>query len=113
MTIVQENSRSPLSCFLDRTTVPFHFPQFKNSATLAHLAHKARGPRYVLVGGKAWYDPVDIQIWLEANKRCGPAYEKQLRFTQNQIAAVRPRKRGRPTKLEEMKRRGGLLVAGF
>jgi hypothetical protein len=64
--------------FLERSAVPLEFPQFRNSGALAHLAHVGRGPRYVVVGGRAWYDPQDIRAWLELNKRCGPKRDLQL-----------------------------------
>jgi hypothetical protein len=107
-----DNSQSDTSQFLIRSDVPLQFPQFKNAGTLAYLAHKGRGPRYVLVGGKAWYDPADIRAWLEANKRQGPEREgRQPSAASRQHATAGPRKRGRPTKLEQMKRRSAALVS--
>src|SRR6185437_2976973 len=95
--------------FLERAQVPLRFPQFRNSAALAHLAHKARGPRYVLVGGKAWYDPADIAAWLESNKRFGPVRNtlSSKPTPARSLAGERSIKRGRPTKFEQMKRRSG------
>jgi hypothetical protein len=95
------------SNLLQRSKVPAHFPQFRSVAALAHLAHLGRGPRYVLVGGIAWYDPADINQWLENNKTTGPAKAKERQVFSN--AAKRELhgtgKRGRPTKLEQMLRR--------
>jgi len=94
---------------LERSAVPLQFPQFRNSGALAHLAHVGRGPRYVIVGGKAWYDPKDIQAWLEARKQCGPSQTRQLpeRISARAVESATPKKRGRPTKLEQMTRRLG------
>jgi hypothetical protein len=102
-----------LQGFLERAAVPLQFPQFRNSAALAHLAHRARGPRYVLVGGKAWYDPEDIRAWLELNKRCGPQRAPQLAEQGSARPALsgQPVKRGRPTKFEQMKRRVGSVAS--
>jgi hypothetical protein len=89
---------------LQRSTVPSYFPQFRNAAALAHLAHLGRGPRYVLVGGIAWYDPKDIDQWLESNKKTGPTKSRgQPTLAKNiKLKLHRPRRRGRPTKLEQM-----------
>jgi hypothetical protein len=99
---------SPASS-LERSAVPLQFPQFRNSGALAHLAHVRRGPRYVIVGGKAWYDPADIREWLEARKQCGPPQDGQTpgRTSAQAVESTRSRKRGRPTKLEQMTRRLG------
>jgi len=61
----------------------------------------------VLVGGEAWYDPVDVLAWLEANKRTGPVREQQPpeRTSYPAVKTVGPKKRGRPTKAEQMRRR--------
>jgi hypothetical protein len=101
--------------FLERSVVPLHFPQFRNAGALAHLAHIARGPRYVLVGGKAWYDAADIRAWLEGNKRCGPAVEARPPKSHpgRTAASAGPKKRGRPTKFEQMKRRTGSAASAF
>jgi len=105
--IADQTSTSAPQDFIERSAVPRRFPQFRNPAALAHLAHLGRGPRYVLVGGKAWYDPADIRAWLEQNKRCGP--KRHLSATVSSAVPVeesgKPKKRGRPTKLEQMKRR--------
>lgn len=92
---------------LQRSMVPVHFPQFRNASALAHLAHLGKGPRYVLVGGVAWYDPVDIDQWLENNKKTGPTKPRERHIlTANTKQQVHdPRRRGRPTKLEQMLRR--------
>jgi hypothetical protein len=103
----EEADSSPSS--LERSVVPLQFPQFRNSGALAHLAHVGRGPRYVIVGGKAWYDPADIRAWLEARKQNGPAHARQLpeRISARAVEGDQPKKRGRPTKLEQMSRRLG------
>ncbi len=95
------------SSLLRRSTVSAHFPQqFRNAAALAHLAHRRRGPRYVLVGGAAWYDPADIRQWLESQKTAGPARRSDTPRPSGTIKAVSmvARKRGRPTKLDQMRR---------
>lgn len=95
---------------LSRSMVPAHFPQFRNAAALAHLAHCGRGPRYVIVGGRAWYDPADIRQWLESRKTTGPLRRSsppQPQVLQASPIPVTTRKRGRPTKLEQMSRRQG------
>jgi hypothetical protein len=101
--------------FLARSAVPLEFPQFRNSGALAHLAHVGRGPPYVVVGGRAWYDPQDIRAWLELNKRCGPQRDLPLREPAPSRAGepVRPKKRGRPTKLEQMRRHSAAIPPGF
>jgi hypothetical protein len=101
--------------FLERSAVPLEFPQFRNSGALAHLAHMGRGPRYVVVGGRAWYDPQDVRAWLELNKRCGPKRDLQLSEPNPSRAAdpVRPKKRGRPTKLEQMLRQSAAFPLRF
>jgi hypothetical protein len=111
---IDQNTPAPRD-FLERSAVPLHFPQFRNSASLAHLAHIARGPRYVLVGGKAWYDPDDILAWLEANKRSGPTVESRPPKINNGgvTGPAVPKKRGRPTKFEQMKRRTGAVTPAF
>src|SRR6266852_3415034 len=90
--------------FLQRLEVPARFPQFRNSGALAHLAHMGRGPRYVLVGGRAWYDPADICVWLEENKRSGPSGKAQLSThpPEQTTVGASSKKRGRPTKFEQM-----------
>jgi hypothetical protein len=111
--IIDQDTSAPKD-FLERSAVPLHFPQFRNSGALAHLAHIARGPRYVLVGGKAWYDPDDIRAWLEANKRCGPAVgSRSSKPTNSGAVSAGPKKRGRPTKFEQMKRRAESVVAAL
>lgn len=40
----------PEPTIVERSSVPRLFPYFRNSASLAHLAHCRRGPRYVLIG---------------------------------------------------------------
>lgn len=93
---------------LPRSEVPLHFPQFRHSAALAHLAHRGRGPLYVLIGGVAWYDPADIRAWLEQNKRRGPDRVPGRIPTKPSVHQVPDTvKRGRPTKLEQMRRRTG------
>jgi len=37
----------------ERSAIPLRFPQFRNSEALAHVAHIARGLRYVLVSREA------------------------------------------------------------
>jgi hypothetical protein len=91
--------------FLKRSAVPQYFPQFRNPAALAHLAHCGRGPRYVLVGGTAWYDPKDIRKWLETKKIVGPSYRHQTSIVKMRDGSASiPPKRGRPTKLEQLRR---------
>ena len=92
---------------LQRSMVPAEFPQFRSAAALAHLAHHGRGPRYVLVGGIAWYDPADIYQWLESNKKIGPVKSSQRRPLAEvaKREAHEKRTRGRPTKLQQMLRR--------
>ena len=103
----EDADSSPSS--LERSVVPLQFPQFRNSSALAHLAHVGRGPRYVIVGGKAWYDPADVRAWLEARKQYGPSQARQLpeRISARAVEGAKPKKRGRPTKLEQMTRRLG------
>jgi hypothetical protein len=106
-TAIMLNNQAPTTVILlERSAVPDRFPQFRNTTALAHLAHTARGPRYVLIGGKAWYDPRDIYAWLEENKRKGPQ-RPSLTPQGDQRRTSKPaplRKRGRPTKLEQMMR---------
>jgi hypothetical protein len=92
---------------LKRAAVPGYFPQFKNAATLAHLAHKRCGPRYVLVGGQAWYDISDIRMWLDQQKRSGPTTpaKREQNPINNRQTGSTAKKRGRPTKAEQMRRR--------
>jgi hypothetical protein len=102
----QKDKTEPPAC-LTRSAVPGYFPQFKNAATLAHLAHKRRGPRYALVGGHAWYEISDIRIWLDQQKRAGPVSfpktgKNPVRHGQTGSMA---KKRGRPTKAEQMRRK--------
>ena len=97
--------------WLARSAVPLYFPQFRKVGTLAHLAHVGRGPRYVLVGGTAWYDPTDIRAWLEENKQYGPTRLAGRATVPKRQGAVGLKKRGRPTKLEQMKRRSGADAA--
>jgi hypothetical protein len=101
--------------FLARSAVPQEFPQFRNSGALAHLAHVGRGPPYVVVGGRAWYDPQDIRAWLELNKRCGPKRDLRLRdpTPSRSEEPVTPKKRGRPTKLEQMRRQSAATSPRF
>jgi hypothetical protein len=89
---------------LQRSRVPEFFPQFRGAAALAHLAHKGRGPRYVLVGGRAWYDKDDIVAWLESNKRSGPATEHKSQIEKSKQPCRPMRRRGRPTKAEQFLR---------
>jgi len=102
-----EGLRLRRSASLQRAMVPSYFPQFRNAAALAHLAHLGRGPRYVIVGGIAWYDPADILQWLENKKRTGPDNACTERITNRKMKAhiVKSKKRGRPTKVEQMLRR--------
>jgi hypothetical protein len=86
---------------LERSRVPEFFPQFRNAAALAHLANKGRGPRYVLVGGRAWYDQADILTWLESHKRVGPAYGKNDYVKQSGETISKSRRRGRPSKMQQ------------
>jgi hypothetical protein len=92
------------SNLLQRSMVPAHFPQFRSAAALAHLAHLGRGPRYVLVGGVAWYDPADINQWLESNKKAGPTKSREQMILTKHIKPEPHgiRRRGRPTKLEQI-----------
>ena len=108
-----DQNTPPPHDFLERSAVPLEFPQFRNSGALAHLAHVGRGPRYVVVGGRAWYDPQDIRAWLELNKRCGPKRDLQLSKAERGAESVRPKKRGRPTKLEQIRRQSAAFPPGF
>ena len=92
---------------IERSRVPFYFPQFRTAAALAHLAHRGRGPSYILIGGQAWYDPADIRAWLENNKQVGPVRPAVLapKADQSKPSISEAPKRGRPTKLEQLKRR--------
>jgi hypothetical protein len=101
---------APIS--LERSRVPEFFPQFRNAAALAHLANKGRGPRYVLVGGRAWYDQADILAWLESNKRSGPKIECKTTAEQPKQLPQPRRGRGRPTKMQQSLRRCALVPAG-
>jgi hypothetical protein len=102
----QKDTTEPPAC-LKRSAVPRYFPQFKNTATLAHLAHKRRGPRYALVGGQAWYEISDIRIWLDRQKRPGPvSFTRTEKNPANRgQTGSTAKKRGRPTKAEQMRRR--------
>jgi len=90
-----------------RALVPVRFPMFRNAAALAYLAHRGDGPRYVLVGGVAWYALADIRQWLETNKKAGTGCNR-TRLARSEpptpAVPVLP-KRGRPTKAEQMRRR--------
>ena len=99
-----------LSACIKRAAVPNYFPQFRSAGSLAHLAHIGRGPRYVLVGGRAWYDVSDIEMWLNQIKRIGPdlaAKDAQNRHANPPPTEAQRKKRGRPTKAEQMRRRRG------
>ena len=88
---------------LERSSVPQFFPFFRSAASLAHLAHCRKGPRYVLIGGKAWYEIADILSWIESNKKNGPPGSS----TPSPPSPLRPaaaKKRGRPTKMEQYER---------
>ena len=108
-TVHRQDDTKTLCACINRAAVPAHFPQFRSAASLAHLAHTGRGPRYVLVGGQAWYDVSEIQMWLDQNKRSGPdlaAKDGKPREADLRHEAP-PTKRGRPTKAEQMRRRRG------
>jgi hypothetical protein len=55
------------------------------------------------------------RAWLELNKRCGPKRDLQLSEPNLSRAAepVRPKKRGRPTKLEQMRRQSAAFPLRF
>jgi hypothetical protein len=91
----------PEPTIVERSSVPRLFPYFRNSASLAYLAHCRRGPRYVLIGGKAWYDVADIRGWIEQNKQSGPNGHRPA----NSPLPAPQKKRGRPSKLEQYRRR--------
>jgi hypothetical protein len=95
--VADEERLSLYRPLLERAAVSIHFPEFHNAAALAHLAHAGRGARYVLIGGKAWYDSSDIRSWLEANKRCRPPRsEFHLKSADRVESGIpRNRKRGR------------------
>jgi hypothetical protein len=95
--------QTTIPTLLERAQVPAHFPLFRNAAALAHLAHIGRGPPYVVVGGKAWYELTDINAWIESNKRRGPL-ENQASSVVGTQPAPMYRKRGRPTKMEQFHR---------
>ena len=102
-----QHDTKTLSVCMKRAAVPARFPQFRSAASLAHLAHTGRGPRYVLVGGHAWYEVSDIRTWLDQNKRVGPNLapkDRQSGVTDPQPGKSR-KKRGRPTKAEQKRRR--------
>jgi hypothetical protein len=85
---------------LERAKVPQHFPLFRNTAALAHLAHNGKGPPYVLVGGKAWYEVSDITAWIDRNK-VRRANSSELIAPPPKPTRVGLKKRGRPTKMEQ------------
>jgi hypothetical protein len=89
---------------LERSSVPQFFPVFRNTAALAHLAHCRKGPRYVLIGGKAWYEVSDIRVWLESSKQHGPPGSPLLRG-RGPAPPFPTKKRGRPSKMEQYERR--------
>jgi hypothetical protein len=89
---------------LERSSVPQFFPFFRNAASLAHLAHCHKGPPYVLIGGKAWYEVSDIRQWIEGIKKSGPSQAPITRLTPTPRPPG-PKKRGRPSKLEQYERR--------
>ena len=89
---------------LERSSVPDFFPVFRNAAALAHLAHCRKGPRYVLVGGKAWYEVSDIRAWIEHNKKAGPRESTPIK-TPSAPPPPGIKKRGRPSKMEQYRRR--------
>lgn len=105
--MIGDEETSASHCFLRRADVRLQFPRFRNAAALAHLAHRGRGPKYILVGGSAWYDPADIREWLDSKKTVGPAQRGRTSIAPKtkHTAATPPPKRGRPTKLEQMRRR--------
>ncbi len=84
---------------LERAKVPEHFPLFRNAAALAHLAHSGKGPPYILVGGKAWYEVDDIQTWINENKV--RSAHRDIVDSSPKPIAVAFKKRGRPTKMEQ------------
>jgi hypothetical protein len=84
---------------LERSSVHQFFPFFRNGAALAHLAHCRRGPRYVLIGGKAWYEVSDIRAWLEEDKKSGPPDIVSLNELSSR-PSIALKKRGRPSKME-------------
>ncbi|MGE3335405.1 MAG: hypothetical protein AB7I36_17300 [Rhodospirillaceae bacterium] len=84
---------------LERAQVPAHFPLFRNTASLAHLAHIGKGPPYVLVGGKAWYEIADITAWIDSNKVQGAPRAAQPPLPK--AVSIGLKKRGRPTKMEQ------------
>lgn len=98
------NEKTITSKYLERAAVPLHFPQFKNAASLAHLAHCSKGPPYILVGGRAWYDVEEIRLWLDDNKKRGPGHPDNAE-KDDLIKPSQVRKRGRPTKMEQYQRR--------
>ncbi len=89
---------------IPRDEVPKLFPCFRNAQALAHLAHEERGPLYVTIGGRSWYDPADIVAWIEAGKRTGPGKPRKKPAETPKPQDDGPRKRGRPTKFEQMQR---------
>ncbi len=92
-----------LPTLIPRAQVPARFPMFRNSASLAHLAHNGKGPPYILVGGKAWYEVADIMSWIDSNKIRGQSLSPI--DTRPPIhAAPSIKKRGRPTKMEQYHR---------
>lgn len=88
---------------IERAQVPARFPMFRNAASLAHLAHSGKGPPYILVGGKAWYEVADIMSWIDNNKIRGQGLpEPRPRPPIHESPALK--KRGRPTKMEQYHR---------
>lgn len=92
---------SPLPTLLERAQVPSHFPLFRNAASLAHLAHSRKGPPYIIVGGKAWYEVADIMSWINQNKVRSSEVDLGR---PKALAAPLVKKRGRPTKMEQYHR---------
>jgi hypothetical protein len=99
---MNESGRIP--AYIARSDVPIYFPHFPTKKTLDNLAHTGRGPKYVISGRRAYYEPGDIIEWLEQHKKTGPKRDTAVSMPSN-VTISKPRKLGRPTKYEQMKRR--------
>lgn len=107
--MISQNATPPdIPLALERSEVPRYFRQFQNAAVLKKLAHSGKGPLYQVIGRKAWYETADIIAWLEARKQSGPEPSKthlsKPEITRQPIPKIPPRRRGRPTKVEQFRR---------
>ena len=77
------------SRYISRTAVPKEYPI--SYSKLAQMGAAGRGPKVILLGKKAVYRRTDIEEWIDAHEI--------------DLGARRKRKKGRPTKKEELARR--------